>query len=82
VLYGIGGNGNVMRSEGGDRNRSDRAWLERWRWSGGGVVMVLPDTWKVVTVEGTSKEWEGRSCVVEGEEVAIEVGRVQVETRV
>ncbi len=42
----------------------------------------MPDTWKVVTVEGTSKEWEGRSCVVEGDEVAIEVGRVQVETRV
>ncbi len=42
----------------------------------------MPDTWKVVTVEGTSKEGEGRGCVVEGEEVAVEVGRVQVETRV
>ncbi len=46
------------------------------------MVVVLPDAGEVVTVEGTSEEWKGRGGMVEGLDVIVEVGWVQVKTRI
>ena len=45
-------------------------------------MVVLPDAGEVVTVEGTSEEGKGRRGMMEGLEVVVEVGWMQMRTRI